>query len=536
MAYRLGSQIEMLSAFVTDNRLTRVRIRWHNWIKRPGDTVRVGKEFDKRRAEKLPSDAALAALPRIFRLAKEPSDILVTSVTAILCSAPSRICEVLMLPLDCEVKQSTSKGIEDYGLRWWPAKGGNPMVKWIKGLWIGVAQEAVAKIRDLTNQAREVACWYEDHPHDIFLPEELEHLRGREWLTLTDIAPIVGLKDRVSAYAWCKGNNIPAVNRKQRLYVRFVDVQKAIIEMLPQGFPVLNTETGLKYKDALIVILRNQLHPKRGSYRCMIEPVSIDAINFALGAKGSFGCESMFSRFGFTEPDGSPIKVTTHQFRHYLDTIAQGSGLVSQLDVALWAGRKDINHNAAYDHVTPERMLEMSREAIGDGSKMFGPLSRMPALELVTRDTFAKLKFPTIHLTDIGGCGHDWTTLPCQHHRDCINCEDLVCIKGDTEKTEQIQRNLDDALALVRTAEEAVSEGYAGSDRWLNHHRATVDRLTQLANIMVDPRVPVGAVIQLSPPRLGPQIPSPQMTLMAPSDKALPLSISGIPILPGGKS
>jgi hypothetical protein len=536
LAYRIGSQIEMLSKFLSDNRLIRIPMRWRNWIKRPGDTDRVGTEFDERRAEKLPSEAALTALPRIFRIAKEPCDIIVTSVTAILFCAPSRISEVLMMPLDCEAKQSDAKNNEDYGLRWWPAKGGNPMVKFIKGLWIEVAQEAVANIRALTHPARQIACWYEDHPQNIFLPEELEHLRHRELLHLSDIAEIIGLSGRDAAWAWCKQETIPSAKRNQRLYFRFVDVQTAVIRMLPQGFPILNPENGLKYKDALIVILRNQMHPKRGSYRCMIEPVSINAINSALGTHVSQGFDSLFSRFGFTEHDGAPIKITTHQIRHYLDTVAQGSGLISQLDVALWAGRKDISQNAAYDHVTPERMLEMAREAIGDGSTMFGPLSKTSSLKLVTRDTFAKLKFPTMHHTDIGGCGHDWTTLPCQNHRDCINCEDLVCIKGDTEKTDQIQRNLRDALALVRTAEDAVTEGYFGSDRWLDHHRATVDRLTQLANIMLDPRVPVGAVIQLSPPRLDPQITSSQMTLIAPADKALPLSISGIPIFRGGKN
>lgn len=55
---------------------------------------------------------------------------------------------------------------------------------------------------------------------------------------------------------------------------------------------------------------------------------------------------------------------------------------------------------------------------------------------------------------------------------------------------------------LVRMAQAATADGYSGSDRWLDHHRATVDRLNQLCSIMDDPEVPNGAVIQLAAPAM----------------------------------
>jgi hypothetical protein len=54
----------------------------------------------------------------------------------------------------------------------------------------------------------------------------------------------------------------------------------------------------------------------------MIEPISINQINSGLGSRAEHGFPSVFSRFGFAEPDGSPIQITTHQFRHYLNTLA----------------------------------------------------------------------------------------------------------------------------------------------------------------------------------------------------------------------
>lgn len=48
-AYRIGGQLEMIAAFLAENRLTIVPVRWRHHLKRPSDTVRVGKEFDKLR-------------------------------------------------------------------------------------------------------------------------------------------------------------------------------------------------------------------------------------------------------------------------------------------------------------------------------------------------------------------------------------------------------------------------------------------------------------------------------------------------------
>src|SRR5450759_3486297 len=90
----MGGQLEMLAEFMADNRLTIVPARWRNFIKRPGDAVRVGKDFDERRKEKMPSQAALDALPQVFRMAIEPTDVIVSSVAAILCAAPDRISAV----------------------------------------------------------------------------------------------------------------------------------------------------------------------------------------------------------------------------------------------------------------------------------------------------------------------------------------------------------------------------------------------------------------------------------------------------------
>lgn len=501
-AYRIGGQLEMLATFLSENRLTSVQASWRNFLKRPDDALRVGKEFDKRREDKMPSPAALDALPKIFCLAKDASDIVISSIAAILCAAPDRISEVLLLPEDCEVTQEAGKdGGPVYGLRWWPAKGANPMVKWIVPSMVSVVQDAIRRLRIVTNEARIVAQWYENHPSQLYLESSNEHLRLKEWLTMSELRDAIGLcARRATALQWCQNFDVPTANFKRRAHVRFSDVERAVLSMLPVGFPILDREGGLKYSDALLVIRVNEIHLRNSPYRCMVESLTINQVNRRLGGLDLHGFESIFTKFGFTEPDGSRIKITTHQFRHYLNTLAQAGGM-SQLDIAKWSGRKDVRQNAVYDHVTPDQMLQKIRDAIGDDSQMFGPMAEIPKKVLIPRDEFALLRIPTAHTTDLGFCVHDYTMSPCQLHRDCINCGDLVCVKGDEDKTSRLRKNLEEARELLRKAEVAITDGYAGGDRWLVHHQSSIERLTQLCSIMDDPNVPLGAVVQLSPPR-----------------------------------
>jgi len=146
-------------------------------------------------------------------------------------------------------------------------------------------------------------------------------------------------------------------------------------------------------------------------------------------------------------------------------------------------------------------MVQKIRDAIGDDSTMFGPLAELAKKTLIPRDEFARLVVPTAHTTELGYCIHDYTMSPCQQHRDCIHCTDLICVKGDEAKERQLRLQLEEARGLLQRAEEATQEGYYGSDRWLEHHTSTVERLSQLCSIMDDPKVPIGAVIQLSPPK-----------------------------------
>jgi hypothetical protein len=501
-AYMVGGQLEKISNFLCDNRLVAIPIRWRNPLKRPSGLTRIGKEADERRASKIPSNAALEALPNVFRMVTAPADVLVSSVTAILCSAPDRISELLALPVNCGVRQKSEGSDEDaYGLRWWPAKGAAPMVKWIIPSMAGVVEQAVSKVSRLTDEARKVARWYEENPTQLYLTEDAEYFRANEWLSMEDVGEII-FADQVGRGVprqWCDSNHVRRYQfGGKKTYVRFADVEVAVLRRLPRGFPIVDAKTGLKYSDALFVIQRNALHASRARIRCIIERMTDSHIHPRLGYGSNGGIQSIFDRCDFYEPDGSPIRVTTHQFRHYLNTLAQAGGL-SQLDIAKWSGRKDVRQNRYYDHETPTAIVARIRTAVGDDTRMFGPLASGHRAALITRDEFARLKVPTAHTTDFGYCIHDYVMAPCQMHRDCLNCGEQVCVKGEPEKERRVREAHAEATRLLAMAEQAAADGELGACEWAEHHGAQLARITALLDILDDPAVPPGAVIQLTP-------------------------------------
>ena len=504
LIHRIGGQFEQLVKFMNANGMVSQTIFWKNPLKRPSDAVRVGKKADADRLKKMPSDASLDALPEVYKLAAEPNEILVSSTAAILFCMPSRIHEILNLPLLCEDETSyRNRKKQVYSLRWWPGKGAKPMLKPVLSAAEGLVREALMKIRSVTEEARKVAKWYVQHPDMIYLDEKTEPLRQKDFLSQQEVSEILGFPHLLAVREWCKSQRIALQGPESK--VCFADLERAVLRQLPANFPILVPNTGLQYDDALYVVLKNQLHSTRHTIKCLIEPVNENTINYGLGARVAHGSPSIFTRLGFTEPDGSLIVINSHQFRHYLNTLAQLGGL-SQLDIAKWSGRTNISQNVVYDHVTDDQALALVRSAVGNSSLMFGPMKKVHINMPMTRDQYAALKVQTAHTTDIGFCINDFTMNPCDLHRDCLFCKHLVCLKRDKKKRERIRLRLKEANELMARAQSAVNEGYYGSERWFEHHKQTVARLTELHNMMEDQNIPQEAVIQLAQPRQKKQI------------------------------
>lgn len=479
----------------------------HNWryiTTRKKSNGRVGPEFEKRRQRNLPSQEVLNALAQSFCLAAEPRDVLITSVAAILCSAPERVNEVMVLAEACETEQFANDGKKYLGLRWAGSKGASDHIKWILPGMVDVVRTALKRIRIITEPAREMARWYEQNPRKLFLPPAFEHLRKKDILTLDEVGALVQLAPgKRTVRTWLKRTSIPYVyirlaspikGRIEIQAVRFTDFEKYIVGTLPAGFPVYDSTRGLKYSEALLVIPLGLFGNGMSHSHCMFEIIKYHHIGCALGQNQKAGSKTVFQRVGI-DPDRQ-LAMRSHQFRHWLNTLAQGANL-SQLDIANWSGRVSVQQNAAYDNVSSEEIVMQIRAALGNHAMAIGSLAEIPKNLPVTRDEFATMTVPTAHLTLYGFCIHDFTALPCEMFRKCLDCREHVCIKGASRKTERVQHALDAAQDVLAKAKQAVADEIYGAADWVPTHEATVERLEQLLAILTDPNVADGAVVQL---------------------------------------
>ena len=500
VVYRQGAFLQKVAQFISEKRISKIPIDWKNSAKRPNDALRVGKKADDRRNEKMPSERALEALPEIFLKATEPKDILITSIIAILFGAPNRIGEVLLLQEYCEVVQKGLDGKEKYGLRWYPEKGAEPMVKWIIPSMVDVVKKAINQIRELTKEARKVAKWYEENPNDLYIPEELKYMRNKTLLTTKDISLILFGKELKGVAKLCKIYNIQYEIVNKKVIVGFKALEKAILESLPKDFPYINKEKGFKYSETLLIQRLNEYNYIKSTILPSIDNFNIGFINDALGSRQGISKSSIFERFGFKESNGDPIKVTTHQFRHYLNTLAQKGG-ASQLDIAKWSGRKEVSQNRAYDHVSANEMLLLVQKAVGNEEMLMSQLNNIEGIKkkvVISRDEYAQLKVRTAHKTDFGVCIHDFSMMPCQLHMDCLNCTEQVCIKGDKNSNERIRQRKIEVEEALEIAKKAQQEGHVGANRWIKHQSIELEKLKQLCDIFDNDNVKDGTLIQIS--------------------------------------
>lgn len=500
MAYAAGRELARLAKFVSDKGIVSTRLDWKNPISRPIDTVRTGKQAKDQREKKLPSDDVLDAIADIFAGSPiESRDIFTTCVSAMLLCAPSRITEVLALPVDCEVWETKRDGKKAYGWRFQPGKGGAPMIKWIPDAMVNVAQEAISRVRYMTEEARRIASWYENHPDKFYEHVSCPDVAENQPLTVLQTAQAIGIqseklsevKTTLQRYGLSDGdgaNTLASLARWARA-------------RLPREFPWYDQERGIRYSDALFCLRERQLRTDMSASVFMVWKPTNNVFNNDLESRETmpgYFVPSIFDRHGFNKGREKSLKATSHQFRHLLNTIAQRGGL-SQAEISRWSGRVDMKQNRVYDHMSEFELVDMIRThdtALSLDQPLRDIAEQISKRIPMTRQEFNTLVMPTAHVTEYGFCIHDYVMSPCQRFRDCLNCSEQVCIKGD-RRLERIRARHAQVKLLKERAEQEISEGSAGADRWYEIHALTETRLAELIEILESPSIEDGTVIRL---------------------------------------
>jgi hypothetical protein len=497
-AYHGGRELERLARFVTSKQLVACDLsNWKSPISRKRDEIQTGAVAKERREKKMPTEEALNALAEIFaNNPSEPRDIFISSTFAMLMCAPSRITEVLELPVDCEVEEKDSKGVMRYGWRFYSGKGYGADIKWIPTEMVGIAKEAVIRITELTAESRRVANWVEKNPAKFYRHANCPNVADDQLLTAVQVCQALGLVCNTKHKA--QSSLTPMKFEKKDLTYTLNDLWQYALSRQPENFPWLCKEKNIKYSNALFCMTKNLIGSQRGTSPVIPWAPSNNVFNYDLSPRESLkdiSHKSIFDRHGYLTQDGQRIKLTSHQARHLLNTMAQRGGL-SQLAIAKWSGRADPNQNRTYNHMSEYEMVARAEE-LDTSLTLFGPSGEVGMHIPISIQEFNTLEKGAVHVTEFGVCVHDFTMTPCDKFRDCLNCAEQVCIKGETEKFERIKKRLEEVKAQFSAAEKAMKDGYAGADRWYEYHKNTLTHLEQLVSILENPDIQVGAQIKL---------------------------------------
>jgi len=420
------------------------------------------------RRDRLPTEAALQGIADIYREhAKEPADRLRAAAVAILVVTGFRIGELLTLPLDCEVEEVRG-GKPRYGLRYYKekARGAEKMfaVRWLTATGAELARKAIHDIRTLTQDARTRARVLEKTPYRVPIP-------GFHWaarMTTAEVTLALGAKE------------VPRPLRRHHdregIYYRAFEVEAFLQSLRVSPLWTVDRRDGTfqMLSKTLLIAFRNSFHPGRAVFPLLVQPVFISQIADFLAGGG--GTASAFERFGIREPEGSFCKITSHQFRHWLNYIADKGGLPVELQ-SRWMGREHSRDTDAYRHATVDERLEWVKAGIQEG-KLAGPKASMYfELPSAKRDRYLDGEVQAVHFTALGLCLHDFAVTPCPYHLNCVRgCADYLRVKGSESERRhlvQIQQSTERALASAK-ARAAAPDGRV-AEPWIRHCEETLE-------------------------------------------------------------
>lgn len=544
-ANRSGNHLAKLGTFLTDMRLVPKPIMWKNTIPRPLGSDIAHRTRKEAAEKKLPNPKALDAVAEIF--ANKPTatrDILTTSMCAMSMCAPSRageLVEAIKAPFD---EKKTRDGKPELFVKWFSEKGFGRNNKPIPETMAPIYKEAVRRVADITEDARELAKFLEENPdkfpmHDgcpdvgqdaVLLPEQV-----CESLQLA--YPGAGYAARTKLKSWLKYNiEVIRRSRSQDKYPKtFAILNEALAGLadlgrrkpkgvtksefyhandtytltlrklniilreywLPPHFPYVSDKRITKYSEALFCFFENDLSedPAYKTRRYSLQVIDSNTLTTDLFSGKKANYQSLFERWGY---EGAEYKINTHQFRHWLNTLAQ-KGNVGQVEVARWSGRLDISQNRVYNHRSPEdEVAGMKRVGLGAQPSSLAQLSRTNEPVLISDIGGSGRGDRIAHVTIYGFCEHDFAMEPCQKYRGCITCKKHKCVKGNEEKLRRLKFERDQMKPQLDKAANAAAEGFYGADRWLDDYMKKFERYEQLIAVLEDPAVEEGAVIQLT--------------------------------------
>lgn len=378
------------------------------------ESLRVGKGASLDRKMEAYNEAFNAMIDQVETPASEvasvlsPLDCVAICATGLLLCAPSRINEILCMSTDDYVT------IQDYSQRTTGeqsalntvhqmlivtmkgSKGADWGPKPVLSFMMDVFHYCMDIIQQNGARSRMLIEWYQEYPDTLYLPLELEYLRGRD-LSRRDLAKVMyltetpkegGLEKPVfEVFKTLKDRRFKAANpvthnvhgmrnaRSSIDFLRWVDVEQLLLKKVQQAKANCRRVTEYNHYEGdlskmLFLFDRDDLPylPYAVSYgfinrRFKRRTSSIDGYEYP---------STIFEKLNITIPVDGKVQfaeIDTHDPRHWLTTMALIHGeKLSDVLINKWANRLSLSQLKAYDWRTTETKADAA--AMPDAPKL----------------------------------------------------------------------------------------------------------------------------------------------------------------------
>ncbi len=549
----IGLSFQKVLKFIKNKRFKLDLQEWSNPFPRLSDSaIKLDKDSRKQEEDKCPSDYQMLQVADAFHKAKTPRQQYFSSLYVMLMCQPSRSIELNGLTVNS--LQNSDKG--RWYLMWHPAKGGDPVRKWIPKLIEDVVQQAFKRLVDISAPARAAAKFAHENPDLFMLHEQCitpANFPQDQMLTYNQFATAMGLRvgenGNGSQASWASAETkwlhklISKLNsvsnwKKDLLKGRIVSQDNEILNKITlkstgisikfPSYRDLRTVVDQNYKtkhfpnyghtkvwDCITLYRENEFHSEFAVKPFSWLMVKHSSLSYALGSHRG-GTVSIFDELSITDEDGSPLSITTHQPRHWLNTKLKLAGEEDWL-IAKWSGRADIEQNKAYDGRTETQKSRLTKR-IGQVTKGEGVMtvaktnqllepytSDAPPPAIVLHDLGLPVSLKSLgvdrtgvaQFTGLGFCVHNYADSPCVKNGDCAVCSDHVCMKG-------LPHTLDELKRLEKLYEEQLADAKLkaekqvfGADRWVTASGFRLSKIRTIITMMEDPHRPDGTPLRI---------------------------------------
>lgn len=394
-------------------------------------------------------------------------------------------------------------------------------------------------------RSRMLAAWYEQHPDMLYLPPELEYLRGRD-ISRSDLAKIMRLSEIVPEERYpidvrpivraLRDSRIKALNpnsaargkSKHILVIPWRDIEATLLGLVRKAMvdcrrvTKANFYTGALSKMLFLFDREDTPYlPSSAKYRatCVRLKQTDTFRNHYRDREGAFPEPTLFAKLGITIPVNGRVQVAfidTHDPRRWLTTQAMLHGeRLPDVLINKWANRLSIEHLQSYDLRTPEQKADLAM--MPDVVELKDISAGMRAMHKLEEGYGLKTEIVTVHDAGIsvtsmdaivtavddrpvastseqlfiiypslfGACIHQHHETPCRSYSSCLPCDNNLVVKGHIPTNDKIRERQN---LLYKSIVEQLEKLLIAQDREIpDHPEALAAHLLTLVREGLDP-------------------------------------------------